>query len=92
MNNIVKVALRELILQGSATRQEVSDALDELISGSIVRVAPGISFADVTDYRRQHGRIESIKFARATLGCGLLEALVIIKGIESHYDIPSSPY
>lgn len=91
MNNIVKVALREFILDGSNPRELVSDALDELIAGNIVRVVdpnPIVSgMGEFREHRINNGRIDTIKLVRSRLGCGLMEALIIVKGIESHFDI-----
>jgi len=88
VNNITKVALREMILRDNASFPDRSAALDELIAGSVVNVVTNpFDIAEFHGLRLRVGRIATIKAVRERFACGLLEALILVKGIESHYGI-----
>jgi len=88
--NIVMQALRQLILNVDSmyvTNDERTEALNELLR--IQRL--GTINHDLMQYWRQfrtnNDRITTIKKIRTDLDCGLSEALIIVKGIESHDNI-----
>lgn len=93
MNNIVKQALRSIVMSGEFTFDFRESCLDELIAGSIVQpIHPLTGMNDFREYRRHHGRIETIKYVRTSIGCGLAEALILVKGIESHDNHVEIPF
>ena len=99
--SIVKFALTEVVINErldlcDSTRR---DALTELIrmerqevqelnANAGQPIGHGL-FVEFGELRRTMERIAFIKHVRTVLKCGLLEALVICKGLESHYDIKS---
>lgn len=90
---IVKFALREVILTENLNLSDFTrkEALDELIRMERAEVEAQ-STAEITgeqmrsfrEHRKTHDRIPTIKMVRSVLNCGLAEALIIVKGIESH--------
>ena len=95
---IVRHALRELILNENTSQYTKGEAIDELIrierkdALSFVPTVHALWNASMQEFREHRatnngGRIGTIKLVREKLGCGLSEALIIVKGIESHYDI-----
>jgi len=87
--SITKYALRHLITTDNGVSEtHKCDALDEYVR-LCTPVAPGIlpNVQELHDRRCETGRIATIKYVREQMQCGLLEALIIVKGIESHYDI-----
>jgi hypothetical protein len=93
---IVKHALRELIIYTpAATDYTKAEALDELLrmereairkeySGTQAALW-NASMAEFRNHRASNsgGRIGTIKLIRERLQCGLSEALIIVKGIET---------
>jgi len=91
---IVMHALQELILSVNyASENTRTEALTELLR--IVReqertiqrgdkaIQWNASMQEFRQHRANHDRISTIKLVRGTIGCGLSEALIIVKGIET---------
>lgn len=95
MSTIVKFALREIVINENLnlslhTRNEALDELirmerqevrDEFSSTSAVQW--NASMREFRTHRSKNNRIDTIKFVRTAIGCGLSEALIIVKGIET---------
>jgi len=96
---IIKHALRELIMNDMSstyTRGEAIDALIRIEREEAVAEVPKTEATlwcnhmhDFRTYRTNNGRIQTIKEIRRVLNVGLMEALIIVKGIESHDNIPA---
>ena len=88
--HIVCFALRRLILESgfSITDQDREDAITELIRierEDANKVGfTGEQMRSFREYRKANDRIPTIKEIRRVLNVGLAEALIIVKGIESH--------
>lgn len=84
---IVMKALRSFVLNTFTEPDDRADALQELMN--LQRI--GCIEHDMMQRWRQHrtngDRIGTIKLIRKDLDCCLNEALIIVKGIESHDDI-----
>jgi len=88
--DIVLIALQALIMSYDSNLETKEKALAEYVKRSlpIPGASPLIgSTPDFHMYRLHHGRIATIKAVRERIGCGLMEALIIVKGIEAHYNI-----
>ena len=95
MNDIVRFALRTLILSNdeSVSGYDKMLALDELLmmerksaeANSNVPIQWHGCMAEFRTHRANNpgGRIGTIKLVRERIGCGLSEALIIVKGIET---------
>jgi hypothetical protein len=86
-NDIVLRALRALIVSDDFNSTSKLEALDEYVKLSEKPAAIAFSISEFREMRLQKGRIMTIKVVRERFSCGLLEAMIIVKGIESHYDI-----
>jgi len=99
---IVKHALRELIIYTpNATDYTRAEALDELLrmereairKEQVANPATSTEWHERMNQFRAHrasnngGRIGTIKLIREKLGCGLSDALIIVKGIETQDNI-----
>jgi len=97
---IVVDALRRMILDVDVYTHDRSAALDELVSIKMqeAREESRVTTSDLwlnnmnafRTHRAQNHRIATIKEVRKVFNCGLMEALIIVKGIESHDNILST--
>jgi ribosomal protein L7/L12 len=94
---IVIDALRRMILDDNVYTHDRSAALDELVSIKMqeAREESRVTTSELwcnnmnvfREHRRNNHRIATIKEVRKVFNCGLMEALIIVKGIESHDNI-----
>lgn len=94
---IILAALKNMILAddyAGVSHDQRENALAEYvrlktpITSVDTRVLWNGSMADFREHRRNNTRIATIKMVRSVLQCGLSEALIIVKGIETHDNIP----
>lgn len=96
MSGIVRAALRNLILTESwdVSTDQKKEAIDELVRLEREEAEKNNNgalkfnqMADFREHRKNHDRIATIKMVRSALNVGLMEALIIVKGIEVHDNI-----
>ena len=84
---IVMKALRSFVLNTFTEPDDRADALQELLNLQRIGCIEYNSMERWRQHRTNGDRISTIKMIRKDLDCGLAEALIIVKGIESHDDI-----
>jgi ribosomal protein L7/L12 len=95
--NITERALRLFILNDGISEGSRCDAVDELIRIKMdeARQESRVTTSELwlnnmnnfREHRRNNHRIATIKEIRKVFNCGLMEALILVKGIESHDNI-----
>lgn len=88
MSGIACMALRHLILSSDyeVGLTEKREALEELVRLELENAKHhnALHFGQFREHRANNSRVATIKEIRNVLGCGLLEAMIIVKGIESY--------
>ena len=96
-NAIIKEALRRMLLDVDVYTHDRSAALDALIAieKQEAREESRVTTSELwlnnmnafRTHRANNHRIATIKEVRKVFNCGLMEALILVKGIESHDNI-----
>ena len=98
MANIVKFALREIVLNenlnlSTFTKQEALDELIRIEREEVQNLNAGCQtitadqMHSFREHRKSNHRIATVKMIRSVLNLGLSEALILVKGIESQDNI-----
>lgn len=92
-NSIILSALMEFALNDANTYREREAAFKEYnrLSEEINRDKVTLDLQRFINYRQNYpdARIQCVKMVREHFDCGLRDALIIVKGIESHFGIPA---